>query len=336
MADMEQTTGGVSRREAVGLTMGVLAGVLWGAIYLVPLWLPEYNPLFIASSRYATLILLVLPFLWMHAREFREYTRSDWLYVVRLGIFGNLFYYWFLTEGVKYAGAPLVGMLMMLIPILVAIVANLRGRRKGKSVPWLRLAPGLVCMAGGLVLANASEFEHVINSASGSTGSFAYGVAMGLCATLLWVWYPIRNADWLLAHPKRSPGAWIAAQCVVLAPIAVMVYLCLWKILTPDAPLLGPAPWRFVLVMMFSGFVCYALGNFLWNIMSQRLPEALSGQMIVFETIFAVIYAHIFRGAWPTWSLMAGMVLLFVGFFFSFRAFYAPGRKAAAGEAQNS
>lgn len=317
-------------REVVGLCMGMLAGVLWGTIYLVPLWLPEYKPLFIAAFRYATLILLVGPFLWMHAREFRHYSRSDWFYVMRLGIIGNLVYYWLLTEAVTYAGAPLVGMLMMLIPILVAIVANFRDRKSGQGISWKRLAPGLVFMLMGLVWANYSEFEQVVRSAEGSAGSFCYGVVMGLMATLCWVWYPIANADWLLSHPRRSPGAWISAQCVVLAPIALIFYGVLWLTVSPQEPFLGPHPWRFVGVMMFSGFVCYALGNFFWNIMSQRLPEALSGQMIVFETIFAVIYAHIFRGQWPRATLVAGMVLLFIGFFCSFRSFYRPMRHGGA------
>ena len=55
--------------------------------------------------------------------------------------------------------------------------------------------------------------------------------------------------------------------------------------------------------------------------MSQKLPSALGGQLIVFETIFSVIYAHVWRAEWPTWSMTIGMVMLLVGVVASLRAF---------------
>ena len=55
--------------------------------------------------------------------------------------------------------------------------------------------------------------------------------------------------------------------------------------------------------------------------MSQRLPTALGGQLIVFETIFAVIYAHALRMAWPAPTMVAGLVLLLAGVLLSLRAF---------------
>ena len=30
-------------------------------------------------------------------------------------------------------------------------------------------------------------------------------------AVACWTWYPIRNAEWLRAHPDRSPRGWAAA-----------------------------------------------------------------------------------------------------------------------------
>ena len=49
--------------------------------------------------------------------------------------------------------------------------------------------------------------------------------------------------------------------------------------------------------------VCFALatggswlGNMLWNAASKRLPLTLSGQMIAFETLFALLYAFVYDG----------------------------------------
>ena len=65
------------------------------------------------------------------------------------------------------------------------------------------------------------------------------------------------------------------------------------------------------------------MGIAFWNAMSQRLPTALAGQMIVFETIFAVIFAHIWRGEWPTLTMVAGLSLLLAGVLVSMAVFRA-------------
>ena len=43
--------------------------------------------------------------------------------------------------------------------------------------------------------------------------------------------------------------------------------------------------------------------------------------IIVFETIFAVIYAHALRAAWPEPTMTAGLALLLAGVLLSLRAF---------------
>lgn len=51
------------------------------------------------------------------------------------------------------------------------------------------------------------------------------------------------------------------------------------------------------------------------------LADALAGQMIVFETIFAVTYAHVLRMQWPEWNMFAGMALLLSGVMLSLKVF---------------
>lgn len=55
--------------------------------------------------------------------------------------------------------------------------------------------------------------------------------------------------------------------------------------------------------------------------MNQRLPTALYGQMIVFETVFAIIYAHMLRGEFPSLTMIVGVVLLVTGVLSALRAF---------------
>ena len=113
----------------------------------------------------------------------------------------------------------------------------------------------------------------------------------------------MRNADWLRHHPDRSPRAWATAQGVATLPLALLGYGGFWAWaalsgLALEMPL-GPRPAVFVGLMLAIGLFASWLGTLCWNEASQRLPTALVGQLIVFETLSALAYAQLLRGHWP-------------------------------------
>ncbi|MGF6411404.1 drug/metabolite transporter (DMT)-like permease [Paraburkholderia sp. MM5482-R2] len=61
------------------------------------------------------------------------------------------------------------------------------------------------------------------------------------------------------------------------------------------------------------------LGNGLWNAAAKRLPLTLSGQMIVFETLFALLYAFIYDERLPRPLELAAILLLVAGVWWSVR-----------------
>jgi drug/metabolite transporter (DMT)-like permease len=63
------------------------------------------------------------------------------------------------------------------------------------------------------------------------------------------------------------------------------------------------------------------LGTVLWNRASQRLPTALAGQLIVFETLAALAYAFLLREEAPDATTLAGIALLVTGVGLGARAF---------------
>lgn len=69
----------------------------------------------------------------------------------------------------------------------------------------------------------------------------------------------------------------------------------------------------FIGLMVAMGLLASWLGTLLWNQASQRLPTALSGQLIVFETLSALAYGYAWRGQWPDGTAFAGIALLCVG-----------------------
>jgi drug/metabolite transporter (DMT)-like permease len=64
---------------------------------------------------------------------------------------------------------------------------------------------------------------------------------------------------------------------------------------------------------MAIGLFASWLGTLCWNAASQRLPTALAGQLIVFETLAALAYTFALRGQWPEPLTLAGIALLVTG-----------------------
>ena len=75
--------------------------------------------------------------------------------------------------------------------------------------------------------------------------------------------------------------------------------------------------------MLALGLLASWLGTVLWNKASQLLPTALAGQLIVFETLAALLYTYCWRGAAPGITSIAGIALLIVGVVLGVRAFNA-------------
>jgi drug/metabolite transporter (DMT)-like permease len=59
------------------------------------------------------------------------------------------------------------------------------------------------------------------------------------------------------------------------------------------------------------------IGNGLWNAASKLLPLSLSGQLIVFETLFALLYGFLHEGRWPRPLESCAIALMLAGVLWS-------------------
>lgn len=311
----------------IGVLLGIAAGALWGLIYIAPLLVPQYNPVLVALGRFISFGIVSLPCLWFLRHELKKFSRADIWEAFRLPFFGNVVFYSMLTICIRLAGAPLAGMFMAVIPVLVAIVSNMRYAKEGRAISWGRILPPLAVIFIGLVVANWSEFKMIAAASHDGGETFWIGVGFGVAAVFAWTWFSIYNADWLLDHPQHSTSAWTALQGVTVLPVVIPAFAVLaWPVgfMDTTAGLLGPTPIRFLLVALMVGFLCSWVAMLAWNQMSQRLPAALGGQLIVFESVFAVIYALIYRGELPTVTMVVGFCILMVGVLGSLRVFRQP------------
>lgn len=299
-----------------GVAFALAAGLMWGLIFLGPLLLPDYPAVLQSCGRYLAFGLIALPLAWLDRRELSRLRRADWRAALGLAAIGNLLYYLFVASAIQHAGAPLPTVIIGTLPVVITVAANLRHPHEGR-LPWRRLVPCLAVILLGIACVNQVEVAALAADGAADFGRYASGAALAVGAVACWTWYPLKNAAWLRQHPDRHPRAWATAQGIATLPLALAGYLAYWAWNglsgASFAMPLGPDPLRFVGLMAAIGLFASWLGTLCWNEASQRLPTTLVGQLIVFETLAALAYAYLLRGAWPPVLTLVGVGLLLLG-----------------------
>jgi drug/metabolite transporter (DMT)-like permease len=300
-----------------GVLFALAAGLMWGLVFVGPLLLPDYPAALHTFGRYLAFGLIALPLAFVDRAEIRRLTRADWWVALKLAAIGNVLYYLFLSSAIQRAGGALPTMVIGTLPVVIAVAANVLNHQRDGRFPWRQLAPPLALILLGIACVNHVEWTALLQNPQADTARYITGAALAVCAMVCWTWYPLKNADWLRGHPDRNPRVWATAQGIATLPLALLGYagFWLWASATQN-PLpmpLGPRPFEFLGLMMTIALLASWLGTLCWNAASQRLPTALGGQLIVFETLAALGYAFWLRGQWPEPLTLTGIALLVLG-----------------------
>ncbi|MET0338696.1 MAG: DMT family transporter, partial [Caulobacter sp.] len=132
-------------------------------------------------------------------------------------------------------------------------------------------------------------------------------------ALLSWTAYAVYNARHLKAHPHFTSNEWSLLTGLVTGFQALFLI---------PAFFIGPSHgmdafpmfWGIVTITAIGASV---IGNALWNGASRMLPMSLSGQLIVFETLFALLYGFILEHRGPRPFEIAAVALLMGGVLWS-------------------
>ena len=298
-----------------GVLYALLAGLMWGLIFVGPLIVPEYPAVLQSMGRYLALGLIALPIAWLGRVRLRQLARKDWITALALTMMGNLIYYVCLASAIQRTGAPVSTMIIGTLPVVIPVFANLLYSQRDGKLSWWRLAPALVLIGIGLLCVNISELNQGLPNFSG--WRYGSGIVLALVSVVCWAWYALRNARWLRENPDKHPMMWATAQALVTLPVSLLGYVaaCLWLHgQTPDFALpFGPRPGVFIGLMIAIAVLCSGVGALCWNVASQKLPTVILGPLIVFETLAGLLYTFILRQEFPPLLTVSGIALLVIG-----------------------
>ena len=305
-----------------GVLYALLAGLMWGLIFVGPLLVPEYPAVLQSMGRYLALGLIALPLAWLGRVRLRQLNGKDWWTALALTMMGNLIYYFCLASAIQRTGAPVSTMIIGTLPVVLPVCANLLYSQRDGKLPWRRLFPALICIALGLVCVNVAELQHGLPDFS--PWRYGSGIVLALIAVVCWAWYALRNARWLRENPDKPPMMWATAQALVTLPLSLVGYIaaCWWlqgQHLNFSLPF-GPRPAVFIALMLAIAVLCSWVGALCWNVASQRLPTVILGPLIVFETLAGLLYTFLLRQSLPPLLTLSGILLLVLGVVSAVRA----------------
>ncbi|WP_414442166.1 DMT family transporter [Burkholderia sp. 22PA0106] len=293
-----------------GVMYGVLAGALWGMVFLVPRLLADISPLVLSAGRYTMYGLVSAAVALPMARSLlARLTREDLIALVRLAIVGNLGYYMLLASAVHLIGIAPTSLIVGVLPVTVTFA----GLRDADAVPLRRLALPLALVAAGIVCINIDLFTSSAAQAT-STLDKLTGIACATGALASWTWYAVANARYLRRHHRFDGNEWSALWGIVTGLVGALAWLVLAVLPSGAVAMPAAGGWpMFWLLNLALAIGASWLGNGLWNAASKRLPLTLTGQLIVFETVFAMLYGFVFEARMPRGLEIAALGLLLAG-----------------------
>jgi drug/metabolite transporter (DMT)-like permease len=329
-------------RTLGGIAFGAAAGAVWGLVFLAPELVADFGPLQLTVGRYLAYGLIAAALLAPRARTLLpRLGRGDWLTLAGLATLGNTLYYVLLASAVQLGGIAMTSLVIGFVPVAVTVI----GSREQDAVPLARLWPSLLLAASGAVLIGAQALAgstgHAVAPAAGAPGwtapAWTAPAWMGLAGLLAaagalacWTAFTVKNSRALARLGHVSAHDWslligvaTGAQALLLLPLALLL----------DPGTHDAGAWaRLAAVSAGVGLLASILGNALWNAASRLLPLTMVGQMILFETLFALLYGFLWEARWPTLLETAAIGCVVAGVVSCVSAHRpARGRGAAAG-----
>lgn len=303
-----------------GVLCGLIAGAMWGMVFIVPELLPAFSPLELMVGRYtaygAIALGLMLPRL---GALLGRLERSDFGALLRHALAGNIIYYVLLALGVALAGVAPTSLIIGVLPVAVTIM----GRKDHGAPPLRSLALPLLVTASGIACINVDMFMQA-RAGHADLARMALGLLCATGALLCWSWYTIDNARYLKRKPHFSSAEWSALYGLASGALALLIGIvgfAVWRAdITGAGALASGRDWTvFWISNSLLALGASVIGNHLWNIASRTVPLTLSGQLILFETLFALLYGFVYAQRLPRPWEIGAIVLLSAGVLWSLR-----------------
>ncbi len=309
----------VFKGKSGGILAGLAAGALWGLVFVAPRMVlgddsasTGFSSVDLTAGRFLSYGFIAAVLMFFGLRTKKLPTMQQALAALGLSFLGFTGYYLLLVLAINDAGTELPTLIIGTIPIWVMFL----GRQQGLS--FRSLLPGLLLTAAGLVLMAYVQLQGQADIQITPPTNYWRGIAYALASMVSWTIFGLYNSAWLKKHTEVSAADWANWLGVATGLGAWVLWLFAGSDLKPmlsDSKIIP-----FAIICIATGLGSAWLATIFWNIASQRLSASLCGQLIVSETVFALIYSSWWDGQLPAGLAVFASVLFVLGILASIKA----------------
>lgn len=287
-----------------GIVYALSACFIWGLIFIIPHFMSSFSSIEIAFGRYvffgsASLLLLLKARL----QGFCRYPLSIWIKALFLSFLSG--YYLWVVLGIRYASPEICALILGTSPITIAFYGNWKQKEGNLNVLIL---PSLLILIGLMMI----NIPHII--VTKSSWEYSMGLICSFISLFSWSVYVVLNSRFLKTHSDMNSNDWATIQGVTTLFWVMMCGLA-YFLLGGRLDVQKYCNWNPDTCAFFGGcatlgLLCSWVGAFLWNKASVYLSVSLAGQLMIFETIFGIVFVYMLNQQLPTLMECSGIILL--------------------------
>ncbi len=295
---------------------------IWGLAFVIPKYLTDVDPILVALGRYFVYgvlsgVFILATFTWRTTTlRWRDWGRA-FIYALT----GHVGYYAVLVLAISFGGVLVVAPIMAVLPISVAVLGNYFNQ----ELHFKPLIFPLLLISGGIL---SLRIDQNIASASHATDSInvIYGGILAFIALALWTGYAVSNARYLKQSQISSVtwaqimGICCLCQVILVAAIGLTVVerpheTLAWMIVPEKIS-------AFIGGILILGILVSWYSSQIWNKVSRRLPITVAGQLLVVQSIAAIIYNSLLERHAPSTIEILCILLVITGVVWGVKVVY--------------
>lgn len=299
-----------------GVIFALSACFVWGLSFIVPEYEKGYTPIEVTLGRYLVFGIISLFFLYRSLlRGGCRYPLPVWRKAAYYSLAANIGSYTFLVFALESLSPAITALIVGVSPVTIALYGNWKEREcrfRSLMLPSVLVVLGLVAInIPTLVGAECID-------------CYAEGLLCGFGSLGLWSWFVVGNARFLKDHPEVTTADWTTLMGAGTLFWVIIMGMGVALFFSHQVDYNKYFVWsdglkNFLIGCAILGILCSGIGSFFWNRASYYLPVSLAGQLIVFQTIFGLIFAYTLDQELPPASEIAGIALLVFAVGFSIR-----------------
>ncbi len=287
---------------------------IWGLVFIIPVFMKDFSSLEITLGRYVFYGLLsCLIFGKLYSQNKCRYPKSIWINAFFFSFLTSLAYYPFVVLSLRCCTPAICALISGITPLTIALYYNLKSEESNLK----NLIPSFLLISSGLVIINAPyifieklNFFHFI------------GILFAFISVASWSFYAVKNANFLKMHPEIQSDDWstLIGVCTLIWSFLATILLSL--VYREELHLERFTTWNtalinFLIGSAILGIICSWLGNVWWNLASNKVPMLLLSQLLIFETIFGMLFAYLVEYRFPSLMEFAGISLLLIAIIYA-------------------